>query len=281
MYDIDLTNDKVIHIKNKENEFLQFKRLKKFEDTIAHAYSVGIDKNYRTFKANREALPSNIYQSNINNYKTLCDQIGVDYKYIKKANQAHTDNIVCINYIEKNTTIDTKNPSDGLITDKKNIVLATTNADCILFLFFDPIKKVIANTHSGWKGTLQEISVKTVKKMIDNYGCKPENIITCICPSIRKCHFEVGEDVKDLFYNKFKKLGNTSSFIEKRDGKWYIDTILINKILLKNIGILEENIEDSEICSVCNKEKIHSFRAEGENYGLATAIISITNSEKQ
>ena len=274
MPDIDLTNDKVIHINNKENEFLQFKRLKKFEDTISHAYSVGTHKNYRTFKANKEPLPINIYQSNINNYKTLCKEIGIDYKNIMKANQAHTDNVVCINDIEENVTIDTKDPSDGLITDRKDIVLATTNADCILLLFFDPVKKVISNTHSGWKGTLQEISVKTVKKMIENYGCKPENIIVCICPSIRKCHFEVGEDVKKMFYDKFEKLGNTDRFIEKRDEKWYVDTILINKLILKNIGILEENIEDSGICSVCNKEKIHSFRAEGENYGLATAIIS-------
>lgn len=275
MPDIDLTNDKVIHIRNKENEFLQFKRLKNFEKMISHAYSVGINKSYRTFKANREPLPINIYQGNMNNYKTLCSEIGANYKKIIKANQAHTDNVVCINNIEENVTIDTKDPSDGLITDKKEIVLATTNADCILLLFFDPVKKVIANTHSGWKGTLQEISVKTVEKMIKNYGCKPENIIVCICPSIRKCHFEVGEDVKDLFYDKFEKLGNTERFIEKRDEKWYVDTILINKLILKNIGILEENIEDSGICSVCSKEKIHSFRAEGENYGLATAIISI------
>ena len=275
MLDIDLTNDKVIHINNKKNEFLQFKRLKKFEDTISHAYSVGTHKNYRTFKANKEPLPMNIYQSNLNNYKTLCKEIGADYKKIIKANQAHTDNVVCINNVEKNVTIDTKDPSDGLITDKKDIVLATTNADCILLLFFDPVKKVIANTHSGWKGTLQEISVKTVEKMIENYGCKPENIIVCICPSIRKCHFEVGEDVKKLFYDKFEKLGNTDRFIEKRNKKWYVDTILINKLILKNIGILEENIEDCGICSVCNKEKIHSFRAEGENYGLATAIISM------
>ena len=78
-----------------------------------------------------------------------------------------------------------------------------------------------------------------------------------------------------MFYNKFEKLGNTERFIEKRDEKWYVDTILINKLILKNIGILEENIEDSGICSVCNKEQIQSFRAEGESYGLATAIISL------
>ena len=78
-----------------------------------------------------------------------------------------------------------------------------------------------------------------------------------------------------MFYNQFEKLGNTEKFITQKGEKWYIDTVLINKLILKNNGILEENIEDCGICSVCNKDKIHSFRAEGANYGLATALIML------
>ena len=92
------------------------------------------------------------------------------------------------------------------ITNKKDIALATTNADCILLLFFDPVNKVIANVHSGWRGTIQRISVKTVQKMVNKFNCKPENIICCICPSIRKCHFEVENDVKEIFEKEFKDL---------------------------------------------------------------------------
>ena len=271
----NLNNNIVTHIKKENIEYLQFNRLNKYSDIISHAYTVGIEKNYRTFKANREPLSKIDYKNNLNNYKILCENIELDYNNLIKANQAHTDNVLCIDEFERLDTIDTQNQSDGLITNKKEIILATTNADCILLLFFDPIKKVIANTHSGWKGTLQEISRKTVDKMIKNYGCNPNDVIVCICPSIRKCHFEVGEDVKDMFYKQFKKLGNTDEFIIKDNRKYYIDTVLINKIILRQAGILEENIEDSEICSVCNKEIIHSFRAEGENYGLATALIGL------
>ena len=69
-----------------------------------------------------------------------------------------------------------------------------------------PVKKAIANTHSGWKGTIQRIAVKTVEKMIKEFECNPKDIICCICPSIRKCHFEVEKDVKDMFENEFKDL---------------------------------------------------------------------------
>ena len=270
---MNLSNEKVIHVKKENQQFLQFEKLLKYSDIITHAYSVGIDKNYRTFKANKMLLNKDEYQKNINDYKTLCEELDLDYKNIVKANQAHTDNILKINIDE----LDTEENSDGLITNKKDIILTTTNADCILLLFFDPVKKVIANTHSGWKGTLQEISVKTVNKMKEDFDCNPKDIIICICPSIRKCHFETDKDVYEMFYNKFKKLGNTKQFIEEKNGKWYIDTVFINKEILKQAGILEENIEDCGICSVCNKELIHSFRAEGEGYGLATALITLNN----
>ena len=273
---MDLSNKKILHVKKGNQEFLQFKKLLQYSDIISHAYSLGINKSYRTFKANRTPLPVEEYKQNMENYKELCIANGVNYKKIVKANQAHTDNIEIIEHIT-NEKIDTPNPSDGLITDKKDIVLATTNADCILFLMFDPIKKVIANIHSGWKGTLQRISVKAVEKMKEEYGSNPRDIIVCICPSIRKCHFEVDKDVYEMFYNEFKNLQQIDEFITKDDKKekWYIDTVLINKIILKEIGILEENIEDSNICSVCNGEIVHSFRKEGPEYGLATAIISL------
>ena len=272
---MDLSNDIVLDIKKGNQEFLQFKKLQKYSDVISHCYSIGTDKNYRTFKANKESLPKDEYEKNMNNYKSLCEANNLDYKNIVKASQAHTDNILNINSVEKNEIMDTNVKVDGLITNKKQIILATTNADCILLLMFDPIKKVIANVHSGWRGTLKEISVKTVKKMKKDYGCNPKDIIVCICPSIRKCHFEVDRDVYEMFYNQFEKLGNTEKFIAQKSEKWYIDTVLINKLILKNNGILEENIEDCGICSVCNKDKVHSFRAEGVDYGLATALITL------
>ena len=269
---MDLSNEIVVHVKHENMEYLQFRRLLKYSDILEHAYSLGIDKDYRTYRANKTPLPKEEYEKNIGNYKKICDVNNINYKNIVKASQAHTDNIL---EIAKKDITETIEKVDGLITQEKDIILATTNADCILLLFFDPIKKVIANTHSGWRGTLQEISVKTVKKMQNDLGCDPKDIIVCICPSIRKCHFEVDEDVYKLFFKQFNKLGNVDRFIEKKGKKWHIDTVLINKIILEQAGILEENIEDCGICSVCNKNIVHSYRAEGANYGLATALITL------
>ena len=132
---------------------------------------------------------------------------------------------------------------------------------------------------ADFNGSLQRISVKTVEKMVNELGCKPENIICCICPSIRKCHFEVDKDVKDLFEEEFKDLniGKNTDIMEKQKDKekWNIDTVLINKIILEKAGLKTENIIDSGLCSVCNKDLIHSFRVEKQGYGLNTALIAL------
>ena len=142
-------------------------------------------------------------------------------------------------------------------------------------MFFDPVKRVIANVHSGWKGTLQRISVKAVEKMVEKYNSKYEDIICCICPSIRRCHFEVKKDVEKLFKEEFKDLNLEEIIDEKENESWYIDTVLINKIILEKKGLKQENIIDSNICTVCNKDLMHSYRAEKELYNVNTALIEI------
>ena len=229
-------NNNIILNSSNGIEYIQFKKL--LDYGIKHAYT--LKGNGLNFRSNSEEEKSS--------YKKIFDALDLDVKTLVKPFQSHTSNVKCIDKVM--STNDLKN-IDGLITNKKNITLVTTNADCILFLLYDPIKKVIAN-----------------------------DILCFICPSIRKCHFEVDEDVKILCEDIFDFTGRTNEFIEKaeiKDGvqKYKIDTILINKILLTELGIKDENIIDCNICSVCNSDKISSFRVEGKEFKLATSLISL------
>lgn len=278
----DLSNENVIHVKKNGVEYLQFRKLLEYSDIIKHAYAIGLEPNFRTARAkNATPLTNEEYEKAVNDYRKLADSIGIDYINIAKPNQAHTKNI---KVVEKKVKKDEPDfnlqeyaETDGLVTNTKNIALATTNADCILLLFFDPVKKVIANVHSGWRGTLQRISIEAVNKMKNDYGCNPEDIICCICPSIRKCHFKVHKDVQEPFYNEFKDLKEIDEIIVPVDGeeRWSIDTVKINEIILVQAGLKKTNIIDCGICSVCNSDLIHSFRVEKETYGLETALIEL------
>lgn len=73
---------------------------------------------------------------------------------------------------------------DGLITNQSNIALMTTNADCQSALFYDPIHKVAANVHCGWRGNVQNIYREAVAKMRALYGTRPEELLAGISPSL-------------------------------------------------------------------------------------------------
>lgn len=293
----DLSNKNVIHVKDEKIEYLQFRKLLEYKDIIHHAYALGLDVGFKTTTVNQQiASPERIDLAR-QSYKKLCSGMGSDDAHIVQANQNHTDIVKVvqtkINIDKPDFSLTEEGIEDGLITNKRKLALATTNADCILLLFFDPVKRVIANTHSGWKGTLQRISIKTVQKMIKEFGSQPQDIICCICPSIRKCHFEVNKDVKDMFEKEFYDLENVkfidiekenqekaiqlTDFIEEKieNTKWNIDTVLINKILLQREGLNPENIIDSGICSVCHSDRIHSYRIEKKEYNTETAIIEL------
>lgn len=280
---MDLSNENVIHVKKNGIEYLQFRKLLEYKDKIKHAYTLGINNDFRTLTPDKKELPKERYEKNINTYKKFFEEVNEDYTKIIKPAQDHTDEIKVVKNKRYNDRPEFEtsdySKTDGLITNKKDIILETTNADCILLLFYDPVKEVIANTHSGWKGTIQRISVKTVIKMKKEFGCNPEDIICCICPSIRKCHFEVDRDVKEMFENEYKDLKNDQlcDIIQEKipNEKWNIDTVLINKIILQKAGLRRENIIDSEICSVCHSDLIHSFRVEKQGYGLNAAFIAI------
>lgn len=259
------SNEKIICKEYKGMEYIQFKKL--LDMGIKHAYTLkGVNTNFRSDSKEEKECYSKIYEA-----------IGLDVNTLVKPLQKHTSNVKCIDKVYPRGAFPN---TDGLITDKPNIALTTTNADCILFMFYDPVKKVIANVHSGWKGTFQKIAEKAVVKMITNYKCNPENIYCFISPSIRKCHFEVDEDVKNIFENTFSYMNINDKIIEKgevKEGKqkYFIDTNLINRTMLEEIGLLKENIIESNICTVCNKDVLHSYRVDREKAGRNTAIIAL------
>ena len=166
-----------------------------------------------------------------------------------------------------------------MITNVKCAILATTFADCTPLFFYDPIKNVIGNIHSGWPGTTKKIGAKAIDMLVKQMGCNTKNILCFIGPHIRKECFLVNDDVKEIFEKTFTDICKNYNVIEETNmhnekGKQYrIDTTLINKIMLKEKGILEENIYDCNLCTVCNKDMFHSRRAEGINYEVNTGIM--------
>ena len=263
----NLSNENIVHIKKDGLEYIQFKRLLEHKN-IKHCFTLKpLDfASNHTYEMKKYEVEENL--------RILSQEFGFNINNICRPKQTHTDKVEKVEDGDEGIYIKKFDNVDGFITNKINKVLVLGFADCTPLLFYDPVKKVVANTHSGWKGTVQSIGVRTVEKMIDEYSCKPEDIICCIGPHIRKCHFEADKDVRDLFYDEFKNLEPIEEIItynENKD-KYYIDTTRINKQILLNFGLRKENIIDSNICTVCNSDICHSYRAEKELSGRAITM---------
>lgn len=276
--------------KNGDISYLQFTKLLEYEDIIQHAISLKpIDiGNNETFPIETSFEKMSVgahcmcptQQHALNDYKKLCNALNLDYKNIYRPFQTHTDVVKAVCNEKAGIFTEDFKDVDALITNKKNKILSISVADCIDLLFFDKVKKVIANTHSGWQGTYKLISKKTVENMVDNYGSNVKDIICCIGPSIRKCHFEVDKELAEKFYEKFNYLDNIDDIItnvnlDSNKQKYNIDTVLINTTTLLQMGLKQENIIDCGLCTVCNSDKFHSYRVDKELSGRNTGIICL------
>ncbi|MBK9331237.1 MAG: peptidoglycan editing factor PgeF [Ignavibacteria bacterium] len=155
---------------------------------------------------------------------------------------------------------------DAIFTDKKNNFLAVGVADCIPVFLYDPVSKVIAGIHSGWKGTHEKILTRTISELINKFGIDPANLTAYIGPGICSDHYEVGEEVGILFNEKYRHRSN---------GKYFLDLKKDNYDQLINSGVKHDSIEVSGLCTFCEKDLLHSYRRDGTLSGRMFGIIGI------
>ena len=214
----------------------------------------------------------------IENYKRIGSAIGYDIGDFVASHQTHTTNIRLVTSQDKGKGIirekDYEN-IDGLMTNEPGIVLFTYYADCVPLYFVDPVKKVIALSHSGWRGTVNKMGKVTVDKMEKEFGCNRKDILTAIGPSICQDCYEVSQDVAEEFKRAFSKEECEEIIMEgKAEDKYQLDLWKANEIILKNAGIPKNNIENRKICTCCNKEILFSHRgSKGKRGNLAAFMV--------
>ncbi|QQS37066.1 MAG: peptidoglycan editing factor PgeF [Ignavibacteriales bacterium] len=156
--------------------------------------------------------------------------------------------------------------SDALITTKKGLGLAVSVADCTPVFIFDPVNEVIAAVHSGWRGTEKRITEKAIKKLIDEYNSKPEELLAYIGPSISQVNYEVGREVAEKFDKRYSM---------RNVDKYLLDVSHINYDMLIDAGIKKNNIQQSGLCSFEMKELFHSYRRDGKLSGRSLGVIAM------
>lgn len=204
------------------------------------------------------------------NYRLIAKDFGFSYERITAGRQTHSANIRIITEADAGKGVTKESEFmdiDGMITNVRNLPLVVYYADCVPLLFADERANVIAAVHSGWRGTVMKISSEAIKVMCKEFGAEPQNIKVAIGPSIGPCCFETGEEVACEFEQKY--------VTEKNNGKFMVDLWQANKDILLECGIQNENIDISELCTICHSDVLYSYRAHKEATGRMGAFISL------
>lgn len=213
----------------------------------------------------------------IENYRIISRHLAISPDNLTLSQQTHTANVVTVTEKNKGTGIFREydyHDVDGLITNVPGVALVTHSADCCILAFYDPKKRVIAAAHAGWRGTVKEIGRVTVQKMQNEFGSDPKDIIVGIAPSIGKCCYEVDKPVFDSFI-ELEYLDLQTVFENKHNGKFMLDLWEANRQILKKAGIVDRNIDITDICTNCHSDDFHSHRATGGKRGVNGLIIEI------
>ena len=159
---------------------------------------------------------------------------------------------------------------DALITNIKHVCIGVSTADCIPIIIYDPEHHAAGVVHSGWRGTVANITGRVVTSMQMAYQSKPELLKAVIGPGISLKNFEVGDEV----YEAFADAGYPMEQISQKQEKWHIDLFACCRLQLEATGIKAENIEESGICTYDNVEDFFSARKLGIASGrILTGIV--------
>lgn len=163
---------------------------------------------------------------------------------------------------------------DALMTDEPGLCLTIKTADCVPVLLFDPVRRVIAAIHAGWRGTLSRIVPKAIETMRGRYGSPAEVMRVAIGPSAASCCYEVDEPV----LTRLREVFPAWSLVlrETVDNRAKLDLRQVIRRQAEGAGVRAESIFAADHCTICEPELFYSYRREGNVRGTMISGIALT-----
>jgi len=249
----------------------QFTEITHFCTTRQGGVSV---ENYGTFNISPYSGDNTVHQTE--NLNRLARRISIPAQNIIFPYQTHGNELLIINkdFIDKKTSEKNQllSGKDALITNIHGICIGVTTADCVPITLYDPIQKVSAVAHAGWRGTSSQIVIKTISSMTHHFGCKVADIYAVVGPSIAVEAYRVGEELYEIFQSGGFPVADIFKTI---DSNLHLDLWKANKCLLLQAGIPLNQIEITGLCTHKNYHDFFSARRLGIKSGRMLSAICI------
>ena len=164
---------------------------------------------------------------------------------------------------------------DGLMTDRAGKLLAILTADCVPVLVVDMRKRVIADFHAGWRGTVQGIVQAGVTQMRAEFASRGEDLSAAIGPCIGACCYTVGAQVLEEFRSRFVYADELFTGIGREGQELRLNLVEANRRQLLDAGLKAENIHALGECTGCSPHRFFSHRKSGGKTGRMMSVIGI------
>jgi polyphenol oxidase len=151
---------------------------------------------------------------------------------------------------------------DALVTNRDTGALVIQTADCQAVIIVDPVRRVVANIHAGWRGSIGNIIGRTIQVMAVEYACRPRDLVCGIGPSLGPCCAE--------FVNYRREI--PESFWRYRRPGDYFDFWKISTDQLFTAGVPRSHISISGTCTKCNPHLFFSYRGNPQTGRFATVV---------
>ena len=222
------------------------------------------------------------YDAVLTNRQRFCRSLSLPIESIVAGQQVHGTEVVVVDGSHRGkgaqSWADTIPKTDAMVTNSPDIALMVLVADCAAILLYDPEKEAIGIAHGSWRGAIGGIVSHTVQKMIDSFGCQPEDIQVGISPSIGPCCYKVGEDVLSALRTSFPDQWG-QFIVHQTDGSVHLNLWELLRQQLVESSIPKKKVETTGICTACNMNLFYSHRGEMGKTGRNGALISLHTSD--
>lgn len=220
-----------------------------------------------------------VYEDVCKNRRQMMKDHGIQKERFIVVYQHHSDIIIKVDAGHGGAGTDTFESgidADALYTKDKSVALAIFHADCVPVFFYTPKHDIIGIIHAGAPGTLNSITEKSIRTVIEKEGVEPEDLFFHFGPSLCFAHRIIDahkrEEIIHLGDDFIKGLKET-------DGKIFLDLPLINYIQLRKIGVPPQNISLSDECTLENTAEFFSAEKE-KTTGRMMSVIKFRSSNE-
>jgi YfiH family protein len=189
-----------------------------------------------------------------------------DYQFLR-VKQTHSSFVVLASTEVKE--------ADAHYTDKKNLALVVSTADCVPILIHDRISNMVGSVHAGWKGVANKILPNAIIEFAKK-GVKIENCHFFVGPHILQKSFEVEIEVKEQLKQSLANPSDFESLYQSNQignkEKFYVNLQSVLQSQILDMGGSKAQITKSEIDTKTNFNW-HSFRRDKADSGRNISFI--------